>query len=155
VQNAELRARVLRLRSSDRLERAGRELGLGMPVAGQVRYLAARPRDGRAAAKALRTSGWAEFQAPQIETQAAPVALVPATPAPGATPAAGITGPAATTAPAGTAPTVPTTTAPTAPTAAGPGGQPAPAPPTAGTQPAAPGGAALGAANQPSQTTGG
>jgi hypothetical protein len=146
VQNAALRARVSRLRSSDRLERVGRELGLGMPQAGEVRYLAARPRDGRAAAKALRTSGWAEFQAPEIKTEPAAVAIVPALPTAGVTPATGTTGPAvATTSPPGAAPAAPTTPSPVQ--------QPAPA--AGGAQPAAPGAVAAPVANQPSQTTGG
>jgi hypothetical protein len=148
VQNAALRARVSRLRSSDRLERAGRELGLTMPAAGQVRYLSTRPRDGRAAAKALRASGWAEFQAPEMSTDAAPAALVPVMPGTPAAPATGTTGPAvATTAPAVTAPAAPVAQAPaqqpvTAPASGGAAQQPAQTTPPP-------------VANQPSQTPGG
>jgi hypothetical protein len=150
VQNAELRARVSRLRSSDRLEHAGRELGLGMPVAGQVRYLSVRHRDGRAAARALRTSTWAKFQAPEIDT-AVPATLVPAVPATatGVTVTAGATGTTGPTTPAAVAPgTAPA--APAAPVAA----QPTVTAPAGGAQPVAPTTAAP-VANQPPQTPGG
>jgi hypothetical protein len=153
IQNAELRARVSRLRSSDRLERAGRALGLGMPAAGQVRYLSARRGDGRAAAKTLRSSVWAEFQAPAMDTQTAQAELVPAVPGVTVAPT-GTTGPATptTAAPTTTTTTVPGT-APVAPAAETPVQQTAPAPPAGGTAPSQ--ATATPLANQPSQTTGG
>jgi hypothetical protein len=146
IQNAELRARVSRLRSSDRVERVGRELGLGMPAAGQVRYLSARPRDGRAAAKSLRNTTWAEFQAPEIETEPAAATVVPAVPAAQAATvgATGTTGPVVGgTAPAATTPPAPTTTQ-------APVQQPVAAPAAGGTtQPVAPGAAAVPVTTQP------
>jgi hypothetical protein len=149
VQNAELRARVSRLRSSDRIESAGRALGLGMPAAGQVRYLSARLHDGVAAAKSLRKFVWAEFQAPEIATDAAPAAIVPAVAAAQVTPAVGATGPTGATGPA--LPVTPApTTAPVPTTTQAPVSQPATTPAAGGTaQPVAPGAAAAPVTTQP------
>jgi hypothetical protein len=57
IQNTQLRAKVSRLASAERLERTGRDLGLAMSIAGRVRYLSARPGDGLRASKAIRAWG--------------------------------------------------------------------------------------------------
>jgi hypothetical protein len=149
IQNTQLRARVSRLASAERLERAGRDLGLAMSIAGRVRYLSVRPGDGRKAARAIRT--WetlAPFAfAPLPLPPPPPVVAQTETAVPAwATGATGPTGvPAATGVPAGTPTTgtpetgVPQTTTP------GPGSATTPAPTgqePATTQPAA-GGQAL------------
>jgi cell division protein FtsL len=55
IENAKLRGSVSRLGSSDRLQKAARELGLVMPTPQMVNYLTARPdHDGRQAAKNVR-----------------------------------------------------------------------------------------------------
>jgi hypothetical protein len=105
IQNTQLRARVSRLASAERLERAGRDLGLAMSIAGRVRYLSVRPGDGRKAARAIRT--WETL--PTFAFAPLPAAPAPAvvaeteTAAPAGT--TGVTGPtgvpAATGVPAG------------------------------------------------------
>jgi hypothetical protein len=105
IQNTQLNARVSRLASAERLERAGRDLGLAMSIAGRVRYLSVRPSDGRKAARAIRT--WETLPgfafAPLPLPPAPAVVAETETPAPvGATGAAGPTG---VTGVAGTTPT--------------------------------------------------
>ena len=94
IQNTELQAKVSKLASAERLERAGRDLGLSMSIAGRVRYLKVRSTDGRRAAHAIRT--WETLPsfafAPLPVAPAPPVVAQTATPAP--TGATGATGPA-------------------------------------------------------------
>jgi hypothetical protein len=153
IQNTELQAKVSKLASADRLERAGRALGLSMSIAGRVRYLSVRSSDGRRAARAIRT--WEtlpSFAFAPLPVAPTPVVAQTTTPAP--TGAAGATGPTgvaavpATGDPTGTPTTgvaSPQTTTPTTGTATTPAptgtGQPAG---TVGTtQPATGGGQAL------------
>jgi hypothetical protein len=124
IQNTQLRARVSRLASAERLERAGRDLGLAMSIAGRVRYLSVRPGDGRKAARAIRTWETLAPFAPPVVAQTD--TAVPT----GATGATGPTGvPAATGVPAGT----PTTGVPTGTPATGVPQTTTPAPGTATT----------------------
>lgn len=91
IQNTELQAKVSKLASADRLERAGRDLGLSMSIAGRVRYLKVRSTDGRRAAHAIRT--WEtlpSFAFAPLPVAPAPVVAQTTTPAP--TDAAGATG---------------------------------------------------------------
>jgi hypothetical protein len=141
IQNAELRARVSRLASADRLERAGRELGLAMSIAGRVRYLSVRRGDARRAARAIRTWGTLPTFAfaplpeppPAIVPQPASTQGGPAVGATGASgaPAAGVPaatgvtpGPGPTAAPQATAPAPGTATTPASGTTPQPGTQP-------------------------------
>jgi hypothetical protein len=145
IQNTELQAKVSKLASAERLERAGRDLGLSMSIAGRVRYLAVRSSDGRRAARAIRT--WdtlPSFAFAPLPAAPAPVVAQTATPAPaGATGATGPSGvPAATGVPAGTPATGVTTpqTTPTTGTATTPaptGTTQTPTTVTTPTQPAA------------------
>jgi hypothetical protein len=127
IQNTQLRARVSRLASAERLERTGRDLGLAMSIAGRVRYLSVRPSDGRKAARAIRT--WETLPTfafaplplpPPPSVTAETQAPVPAAGATGATGPAGV--PAATGVPTGApatgVPTTQTTTPGTATTPA-------------------------------------
>ena len=136
IQNTQLRARVSRLASAERLERTGRDLGLAMSIAGRVRYLSVRPTDARKAAKSIRT--WAML--PTFAFAPLPAPVLPTTPAPtqtaaepgattGTTGATGVTSP--TGVPAGTpgAVTSPQTTTPA------PGTATTPAPGTTAPQP--------------------
>jgi hypothetical protein len=83
IRNDRLRARVARLASGERLEAVGARLGLAMPEPGRIRYLSVRSRDGRRAAKAIR-SGWTGAAA----AAPAPPAAAPPAAAPGTAPAA-------------------------------------------------------------------
>jgi hypothetical protein len=151
IQNTQLRARVSRLASAERLERAGRDLGLAMSIAGRVRYLSVRSADPRKAARAIRS--WdtlpsfafaplpaapapvvtAETEAPAPATGATGPSGVPtATGVPAGTPATGVASPQTTAAAPGTA---------TTPASGGPDLSPGTAAPPA--DPAA-GGQALG-----------
>jgi hypothetical protein len=102
IRNTQLRAKVSKLASAERLETAGRELGLGMPIAGRVRYLSVGPGDGRRAARALRSAVPTNFAFAPIP-DALPPAVTPAAPAPAA---------AVSTSPAVPAPAAPTAGAP-------------------------------------------
>jgi hypothetical protein len=110
IQNTQLGARVSRLASAERLERAGRDLGLAMSIAGRVRYLSVRPSDARKAAGAIRTWGtlptfaFAPLPAPVLPVAPAPTQTA-SEPGAAATGATGPTGP--TGVPAGTPGTVP------------------------------------------------
>jgi hypothetical protein len=129
IHNTQLRARVSRLASGERLQRAGREMGLGMSIAGRVRYLKIGHGDARRAAHAIRSPGsLGYFAFAPIPVAAAPVAPVQAAPA--MTPA-----PTADSAPA-PAPAAAPTPAPqvTAPAPAAPQTSP---PVAGGTQPPA------------------
>jgi hypothetical protein len=136
IQNTQLRAKVSRLASAKRLERAGRELGLGMPVAGRVRYLVAHPGDGARAAHALRSPAGTAFafaplpvtpppapvaQAPSGATTAQPAGATGAAGAPAGatTPSTGVSPPATTGQPPATPTTQAPAPAPTAPASAG------------------------------------
>jgi hypothetical protein len=146
IENTQLQAKVSRLASADRLERAGRDLGLGMSIAARVRYLSVRPGDARQAARAIRT--WQD-----VPTFA--FAPLPEPPAPPPTPAQ--TTPVQTTPAANAAPVV--TQTPAANGAPAPGASvgtqpqgttPAPGagaqPPTAAPPPSTAGGGTLPAA---------
>jgi hypothetical protein len=129
IQNTQLRAKVSRLASAERVERTGRDLGLEMSIAGRVRYLSARPGDGLRAARALRT--WDTLStfafAPLPEPPAPPAQTE--VPAEQGLPASGVTGPSgvptATGVPAGTDGTGVPSPATTTP-APGTAGTPAP-----------------------------
>lgn len=119
IQNTQLRARVSRLASAERLERTGRDLGLAMSIAGRVRYLSVRPTDARKAAKSIRT--WAML--PTFAFAPLPAPVLPTTPAPtqtaaepgaatGTTGATGVTPPGAVTSPQTTTPASGTATTP-------------------------------------------
>jgi hypothetical protein len=146
IQNTQLRARVSRLASAERLERAGRDLGLAMSIAGRVRYLSVGSTDARKAAKALRTWGtlptfaFAPLPAPVLPV--APAIQTASEPAAGAT---GATGPTAVTGPTGVPAgtpgavpspqtTTPTTGTATTPTPGATTPQPQTTQPTAGGQ---------------------
>jgi hypothetical protein len=129
IQNTELQAKVSKLASAERLERAGRDLGLSMSIAGRVRYLTVRSSDGRRAARAIRN--WETLPsfafAPLPAAPAPPVVAQTATPAPtgatGATGPTGVAGVPATGNPTGTPATgvtTPQTTTPTPGTATTP-----------------------------------
>jgi cell division protein FtsL len=82
IQNTQIRAKVSRLASAERLERAGRELGMSMAVAGRVRYLSIRPQDPRQAARAIRT--WQDvptFAFAPLPAAPAPAPVMTLTPA--------------------------------------------------------------------------
>jgi cell division protein FtsL len=122
IENTQLRAKVSKLASAERLQRAGRELGLAMPVASRVRYLSVRRGDARRAARALRSDWTSSFAFAPVPTPTptptpapAPVAPAPQQIAPSPTPAA------QTTPPDAAAPTAPE------PQPAQPIGDPAPA----------------------------
>jgi hypothetical protein len=117
VENADLQARVSRLRSAARIQDAGAGMGLVMPAAADVHYLNVDPgRDARLAAKRNTfTPVWTTDDlvsaisdpAPVAPTVTAPVVPVPA-PTDAATGATGATGAAPTV-----TQTQPTETAPT------------------------------------------
>jgi hypothetical protein len=68
--NGELRAEVSRLGSEGRIQAMGTKLGLIMPDAGRVTYLAARPgQDAPAALQALRANRLGPAAAAQTQTQ--------------------------------------------------------------------------------------
>jgi cell division protein FtsL len=106
-ENARLRRDVARLASSERIQEAAAQLGLVLPLPGDVHYLKARPiLDARRAAKRIREPD-ATFVAPEpvsVAPEPMTAAPAPTTPAP----------PTTTTAPTGTtpAPTTPSTTTP-------------------------------------------
>jgi hypothetical protein len=114
IQSTQLRAKVSRLASAERLENAGRELGLAMPIAGRVRYVSARRGDGLRATRALRSTNaplfaFASISEPPAPAVPPPTSPAPASPSPPAPIAAQPTAQAPTQAPA------PGTTAPTPP----------------------------------------
>jgi len=114
-QNAELRAHNAELEGGERLQGVATELGMVMPAAGDVRFLAARYASAARAARSIT--------APDPVTPGTTLAAAPATAAPAAaSPVAG--------APAGTAAAPAATTqpqpAPTAPVRAATGGAAAP-----------------------------
>jgi hypothetical protein len=118
VENADLQARVSRLRSAARIQDAGAAMGLVMPAAADVHYLHADPgRDERLASKRESfTPVWTTDDLVSAEPEPAPVPSVLATaPAP-----EGTVPPTGTTGVAGTVPPVAETQ--TAPTAAPTGG---------------------------------
>jgi cell division protein FtsB len=116
VDNADLRARVSRLRSGQHIQAAARDLGLVMPAAASVHYLTADP--GRDVRQALKrdtfTPPWSDEDV--VSATPDPVPVLPAgvnTAAPAAAPgttgaqgATGTTGVTPTATPTGTAPTV-------------------------------------------------
>jgi hypothetical protein len=123
IKNTQLRTIVSRLGSSERLQREGRNLGLVMPAAGEVRYLSARKGDGRRAARELRTellpppgsyeevsSGRGEFVPAVPQNELPPPAPTATAPTGAATPPA----PAPTEQSPPAAPTTGTAPAPTA-----------------------------------------
>jgi hypothetical protein len=136
VQNADLRGRVSRLGSGDRLQEAAAELGFVMPAAGSVHYLTANTAlDARRAARhesliPLPFTSDIVSGVPAEPLTAAPAPVAPTdtaeTPAPaGATATPGVAGPTGTAAPeTATQPAPPPTatqpTTPTAPTATTP-----------------------------------
>ena len=68
--NGELRAEISRLGSEGRIQAMGAKLGLIMPDAGQVTYLAARPgQDAAAALQALRANHLGTAAAPPAQSQ--------------------------------------------------------------------------------------
>jgi hypothetical protein len=96
VENADLQARVSRLRSAARIQDAGAAMGLVMPAAADVHYLHADAgRDARLASKRDSfTPVWTTDDLVSVEPDPVPVAPVSATPtAPESTvPATGATG---------------------------------------------------------------
>jgi hypothetical protein len=106
VENADLQARVSRLRSGQRIQASGRRMGLVMPAAADVHYLTADPaRDAKRAAKrGSFIPPWSDSDIVSATPDPAPVApvaaTVPITPAPtagttgatGTQPATGATG---------------------------------------------------------------
>jgi hypothetical protein len=139
IENADLRARVSRLRSAEQIQAEGRMQGLVMPAAAAVHYLTVSPaRDARNAAKRKSfTPPWSTtdlVSAAPDPTTAAPVVpavQAPAAQTPGATGIQGATGTTAATTPA-------TTSAPpgTGQTGTGvTGGQPVQTPSTGATAP--------------------
>ncbi len=122
IQNDRLHAKVSRLRSGDRVERAASRLGLVMPEAGSVRYLSVGSKDGSRAARPLGAGDRIPGTGPLAGAvtnpiNRAPVAVTPATapsvpdtaPTPAATPTPQQTGaPVAGGAQPTTAPTAPT-----------------------------------------------
>lgn len=89
--NAELRLRVAKLASSERIQRAAAARGFVLPAPGEVRYLRADPaRDARLAARRIEPPPQAPAvaqQAPAPAEQPAPVAPQPAPVAPRPAPA--------------------------------------------------------------------
>jgi cell division protein FtsL len=68
--NGELRAEISRLGSEERIQGMGAKLGLIMPDAGSVTYLAARPgRDAPAALQALRANRLGPAAAAPVQAQ--------------------------------------------------------------------------------------
>jgi hypothetical protein len=68
--NGELRAQISRLGSEERIQAMGAKLGLIMPDAGHVTYLAARPgQDAVAAVQALRANRLGTAAAPPAQSQ--------------------------------------------------------------------------------------
>jgi len=68
--NGELRAEISRLGSEERIQAMGAKLGLIMPDAGHVTYLAARPgQDAAAALQALRAHRLGTAAAPPAQSQ--------------------------------------------------------------------------------------
>jgi cell division protein FtsL len=68
--NGELRAEISRLGSEERIQAMGAKLGLIMPDAGHVTYLAARPgQDAAAALQALRANRLGTAAAPPVQAQ--------------------------------------------------------------------------------------
>jgi hypothetical protein len=116
VDNADLRARVSRLRSGQRIQASARDLGLVMPAAASVHYLTADP--GRDVHQALKRKSFTPLWSTEDIVSAtpepvpvAPVAAVgftPAAPATGTTGTEGVTG--TTGAPTTTTQTAPVTT---------------------------------------------
>ena len=139
IQNDRLGAKVSRLRSGDRVERAASRLGLVMPEAGSVRYLSVGSKDGLRAARALRAGNRIPGTGPLAGAvtnpiNRAPVAVTPAT------------GPSVTATPPATTTTTAPTSASGTTTGAAAGGTPAVTPTTqqtgapvaGGAQPTAP-----------------
>lgn len=85
IRNAQLRAKVSRLASGERLQRAGRDMGLRMSIAGRVRYLSIGQGDARRAARALRLPGSLGYFAFAPIPEPAPLSPPPVQPAPAAT----------------------------------------------------------------------
>jgi hypothetical protein len=137
VDNADLRARVSRLRSGQRIQASARDLGLVMPAAASVHYLTADPeRDVHQAVKRKTfTPLWSTEDIVSATPEPAPVAPVGFTPpaaATGTTGAEGVTG--TTGAPPTTQQTAPVTTEQPATGATGTQA-PAPQPTTGATVP--------------------
>jgi hypothetical protein len=128
VQNADLRGRVSRLGSGDRLQEAAARLGFVMPAAGNVHYLTANtPLDARRAARRESMSPLPFTSDIVSGVPAEPLTAAPAPDAP--------VGATDTTTPATSAPGVGGPTGAAAPETAT---QPAPEPTPTATQPAAP-----------------
>jgi len=130
-ENANLRLKVARLASSERIQRVAARRGLELPAPGDVRYLKLHPTvDARTAAGHITEPG--QGAPPPVSTGApasapAPTALAPTTPAaPAQTPTPAQTAPQTTT----TTPSMPATPAPTPapPPATGSPGGATPAP---------------------------
>jgi cell division protein FtsL len=69
--NGELRAEISRLGSEERIQAMGAKLGLIMPDAGSVTYLAARPgQDAPAALQAMRTNKLGQVAVAPVQAQA-------------------------------------------------------------------------------------
>ena len=101
VHNNELRAKVSRLASGERLQRVGRQLGLAMSSAGRVRYVSIGRADAKRAARALASPTWTVgFTFPPLPTASLPALAAQTAPAAPTPPAAGTTGPGAQTQPA-------------------------------------------------------
>jgi hypothetical protein len=125
VQNADLQARVSKLRSGQRIQDSARAMGYVMPAAASVHYLTADPaRDAKRAAQwANFTPSWSTSDlvsatsdsAPLAPISVAPTSVAPTAPA---APATGATGTSST----GTSATGTSTTGTQAPAATGPTG---------------------------------
>lgn len=123
-ENAELRASVSRMSAGDRVEAAAARLGMVMPDAGTVRFVAVRPReDARRAVSNLRAP---ELATPTDQAAVTGVPGAPAAVATPGTPTAGAPGTAGTAAPGTVAPAGGTTAPATATAPAGAGGAAAP-----------------------------